>query len=77
MQKKKVARIVLSVAFEFAKIGAAIISAWLVSLWAIPFAIRERGYIGAVGGEWLLILFIFSITYFGLDIALEKLKGSD
>ena len=70
-QKKRILRVVLSAVFEFVKIAIAIIPAWLMSLWAIPYAIRERGY-SAFGGEWLLIIFVFSITYFGLSVALEK-----
>lgn len=70
-RKKRMLRIILSAVFELAKIGIAIIPAWLTSLWAIPCAFRERGYY-AFGGEWLLIIFTFSVTYLGLSIALEK-----
>ncbi len=44
------------------KLMAAVCAAWLVSLWAIPVAFAERGY-RAVGGEWLLILFVGAFTY--------------
>lgn len=30
--------------------------------WSIPYAYYERGYI-AIGGEWLLIIFVFVMVY--------------
>lgn len=32
------------------------VCAMAVALWALPAAWAERGYMGGIGGEWLLIL---------------------
>lgn len=33
-----------------------LVCAMVVALWALPAAWAERGYMGGIGGEWLLIL---------------------
>ena len=33
-----------------------LVCAMAVALWALPAAWAERGYMGGIGGEWLLIL---------------------
>ena len=41
----------------------ACLPAWLVSLWALPYAYRFRGY-QAVGGEWILIIGVALLAFF-------------
>lgn len=33
-----------------------LVSSMVTALWALPAAWAERGYMGGIGGEWLLIL---------------------
>lgn len=40
----------------------AVCAGWIISLWAIPAAQAERGY-AAIGGEWMLILFVVGFVY--------------
>lgn len=45
----------------------ALFFAWLTSLWLIPLAAMERGYEGAYGGEWLLIVAVFMGVYWAVS----------
>lgn len=56
-------RILAWAIFYITKIILAIIPASLMALWAIPYAAMERGYTGAIGGEWLLIILTFLFSY--------------
>lgn len=40
---------------------AGLVCAMAVALWALPAAWAERGYMGGIGGEWLLILLAFAL----------------
>jgi hypothetical protein len=56
---KRIVAWVLMVAFEIlvAAVPTATAAAFL-----LPFAYQERGYFG-VGGEWLMIVFVFCLVY--------------
>ncbi len=47
-----------------------VIPAALVGMRAIPYALEERGYF-AVGGEWMLVICSFFVTYFVLTFLFE------
>lgn len=55
------------------KITVSIIVAFLMALWAIPFAYAERGYY-AVGGEWILILLSFGFAYWGVTKYMNHIR---
>lgn len=46
------------------RFGLSLFAAWIVSGPLIRSATRERGYAGAVGGEWLVIVGAFFLTYY-------------
>ena len=46
------------------RIALSLFAAWLVSIPVIPLAAQERGYTGAYGGEWLLIIAVFIAAYY-------------
>ena len=48
----------------FVKFAASLFTAWLVGIHLIPLAAAERGYEGAVGGEGLVIIGVFILTYY-------------
>jgi len=62
----------LLLAVEFIKISIAFMVAWLNSLWLVPLAAAERGYTGAYGGEWLLIIGFFIFTYWIATKAIHR-----
>lgn len=67
MHKKRTPRRTLlkfavSAALFLSEIALAAGAGCLVACWAIPAAYKFRGY-DAIGGEWLLILFVSAITY--------------
>ena len=38
-----------------------LVCSMVTALWALPAAWAERGYMGGIGGEWLLILLAFAL----------------
>ncbi len=74
--KKSKRTICMSVLFEVQKTTKRTLIALIPTLIIGQMAIREakmaRGY-NAVGGEWMLIIFIFAITY----MVLEKKEAYD
>ena len=65
--KRKIVRSSLIFAVEAIKIFLSYLVAWINSLWLIPWAAAERGYEGAYGGEWMLIMLAFIGTYWALS----------
>lgn len=60
--KKRTLQIAASMVLFFSEITVASLAGYIVSLWAIPAAYRQRGY-DAIGGEWLLILTVAVTAY--------------
>ena len=46
-----------------ARLALSFLAAWLVSIPMIAIAAAERGYEGAYGGEWFVIIGAFALTY--------------
>lgn len=44
------------------KIGILLAATAVTAKWAIPAAAHERGYTGAIGGEWLVIVAVMALT---------------
>lgn len=43
---------------------SALLASWIVAQMVIPLAEAERGYSGAYGGEWYLIIAVLVGTYY-------------
>ena len=56
-------------AFLFAVAAAAGSAAW-----ALPYARAERGY-NSAGGEWILIIMVFIVTYKAGRLLIRRAKG--
>ena len=56
---------------HFLRLALAFLTAGLVSRPLIAMAARERGFEGAFGGEWILIIGVFVLTYY---IAAKKIR---
>ena len=54
-----------------------LVCAMATALWALPAAWAERGYMGGVGGEWLLILLAGAAGGWVAARALKTLEGGD
>lgn len=58
-------------------VEVALVCSMVTALWALPAAWAERGYMGGIGGEWLLIL----LAGFGggwlANLLLKILEGGD
>ena len=65
-------RFILLTVVAVIKTLISLIPASLLGIWLIPYAAQERGFSGAYGGEWLLIIGSFCITYFLLTRAFEN-----
>lgn len=46
------------------KMTLAMLASWSTAQIVIPLAAAERGYTGAYGGEWYLIIAVFVGTYY-------------
>ena len=53
------------------RLAVAFFVAWMVSIPMIALATAERGHPDAYGGEWMLIIAAFVITYY---IATKKIR---
>ncbi len=56
---------------------AGLVCAMAVALWALPAAWAERGYMGGIGGEWLLILLAGAAGGWLTAQVLKILEGGD
>ena len=56
---------------------AGLVCAMAVALWALPAAWAERGYMGGIGGEWLLILLAGAAGGWLTVQVLKILEGGD
>ena len=65
-------RFILLTVVAVIKTLISLIPASLLGILLIPYAAQERGYSGAYGGEWLLIIGAFCITYWLLTRAFEN-----
>lgn len=65
-KKRKIQRAIGRVVVFMFEILISLIPAGIVSLWAMPAAYRYRGYF-AVGGEWILVLLVFGISFVGIS----------
>lgn len=65
-------RFILLTVVAVIKTLISLIPASLLGILLIPYAAQERGYSGAYGGEWLLIIGSFCITYWLLTRAFEN-----
>lgn len=65
-------RFILLTVVAVIKTLISLIPASLLGILLIPYAAEERGYSGAYGGEWLLIIGSFCITYWLLTRAFEN-----
>ena len=52
-----------------------LVCSMVTALWALPAAWAERGYMGGIGGEWLLILAAGRVGGMAAHWALEKWEG--
>ena len=48
----------------FIKLTMSLLAAWIVSIYLIMQATQERGYAGAYGGEWIVIIAVFFFAYY-------------
>jgi hypothetical protein len=74
--KRKILRSALILAVAIIKGAISLFIGWLSALWLVPAAAAERGYEGAYGGEWFLIIGSFVITYWALTVGVEKWLSS-
>ena len=65
-------RFILLTLVAIIKTLISLIPASLLGKILIPYAAQERGYSGAYGSEWILIIGSFCITYWLLTIGFEK-----
>ena len=65
-------RFILLTLVAIIKTLISLIPARLLGNILIPYAEQERGYSGAYGSEWILIIGSFCITYWFLTISFEK-----
>lgn len=56
---------------------AGLVCAMVTALWALPAAWAERGYMGGIGGEWLLILLAGAAGGWLTAKVLKVLEGGD
>ena len=54
-----------------------LVCAMATALWALPAAWAERGYMGGIGGEWLLILLAGAAGGWLTAQVLKILEGGD
>ena len=54
-----------------------LVSSMVTALWALPAAWAERGYMGGIGGEWLLILLAGAAGEWLTAQVLKILEGGD
>lgn len=71
-KKRQLQRAIARTILFLIKTAISTFAAWLISLWAIPAAYAERGY-SAIGGEWILIIATFSLTYWAITARLRRM----
>jgi polyferredoxin len=62
-------------ALLFVKIALSFFAAWVVSGPLIEAAAQERGYTGAVGGEWFVIIGTFALTYYLTALLIKRFQN--
>lgn len=60
---KKIKKAFINIGIQFVRILLGMIVSFLVADWVVPLSYAERGYL-AFGGEWILIVFAGTFTYF-------------
>lgn len=64
----------IKVYYAVLRASTSFLVATVVAKFAIPWAAAERGYDGAYGGEWALIIGAFFLSYWALSTLTEVIK---
>ena len=73
--KETVIYIVFTISIEIIKIALSALVAWLIAPDLIAAAAKERGYEGAFGSEWFLIIGAAGVTYYLLTLLFKAIRG--
>lgn len=67
MNVSKIKPIAKRIGIWLLKLAISVFVAWVCSLQLVPLATAERGYSGAYGSEWFLIIGAGALTYYLLS----------
>lgn len=76
-QAPSILHIIQSIVNILLAVEVGLVCAMAVALWALPTAWAERGYMGGIGGEWLLILLAGAAGGWLTAQVLKILEGGD
>lgn len=76
-QAPSILHIIQSIVNILLAVEVGLVCAMAAALWALPAAWAERGYMGGIGGEWLLILLAGAAGGWLTVKVLKVLEGGD